>query len=80
MDNLAILEVHHIVPLKDGGINELENLALLCPNCHAMLHRIISSVNKDTESGMDSWILENYSFNARERLFDIFRRYFKMKP
>lgn len=28
------IEVHHIVPLADGGPDELENAAPLCPSCH----------------------------------------------
>ncbi|MBX0329129.1 HNH endonuclease [Oscillochloris sp. ZM17-4] len=36
--NQDILVVHHIVRRSDGGSNELENLELLCPNCHAEIH------------------------------------------
>ncbi|HGY9616381.1 HNH endonuclease [Vibrio harveyi] len=32
------LEVHHIVPLVDGGSDTVENCAGICPNCHRMLH------------------------------------------
>lgn len=28
------LEVHHRVPLRDGGSNALDNVELLCRNCH----------------------------------------------
>ncbi len=28
-------QVHHRVPLRDGGSNELDNLELLCHRCHA---------------------------------------------
>lgn len=27
-------ELHHIIPISEGGSNEMENLILLCPNCH----------------------------------------------
>lgn len=33
-----VLEVHHIIPLKNGGSNHESNLLILCPNHHAMLH------------------------------------------
>lgn len=35
------IEVHHIKPLHAVGVadNSLEDLALLCPNCHRMIHR-----------------------------------------
>lgn len=29
------LEAHHIIPQKDGGSDNLENAAPLCPNCHS---------------------------------------------
>lgn len=40
----AIFEVHHLVPLSVGeeGRTKLSDLALLCANCHRMLHRFIS--------------------------------------
>ena len=31
------LEVHHIIPQKDGGPDTLENAIALCPSCHAIL-------------------------------------------
>ena len=30
----SLLEVEHAVPLHNGGSNELDNLRLLCRNCH----------------------------------------------
>ena len=27
-------EIHHIVPVSEGGSGELDNLIMLCPNCH----------------------------------------------
>ena len=29
-----IVQVHHIKPTKDGGSDDIENAAPLCPNCH----------------------------------------------
>ena len=26
--------IHHIIPKKDGGLDDIENAAPLCPNCH----------------------------------------------
>lgn len=36
--NIPFLEVHHIVPLYDGGADTLDNCAALCPNCHRAIH------------------------------------------
>ncbi|HHC6706060.1 TPA: HNH endonuclease [Vibrio parahaemolyticus] len=32
------LEVHHIIPLSQGGLDGLENVISLCPNCHREIH------------------------------------------
>jgi len=32
------LEVHHITPLSEGGLDVLSNTAALCPNCHRAAH------------------------------------------
>lgn len=33
------LQFHHIKPLKEGGINTVENGTLLCENCHKSIHK-----------------------------------------
>jgi len=37
-DNSPYLEVHHIIPLSEGGDDTVENSIALCPNCHRMAH------------------------------------------
>jgi hypothetical protein len=37
-DNTPYLEVHHIKPLHSNGDNSLENIVVLCPNCHRRMH------------------------------------------
>lgn len=37
-NNFAILQAHHIVEKSNGGSDDLENLMLLCPTCHALQH------------------------------------------
>ncbi|BBL94586.1 hypothetical protein TthHC11_21200 (plasmid) [Thermus thermophilus] len=32
------LEVHHIIPLSEGGADDVNNTAALCPNCHRAVH------------------------------------------
>lgn len=44
------IECHHIVPLSDfrrGQTTRLSDLALVCANCHRMLHRGASSLTID---------------------------------
>ena len=37
-ENWNILQVHHLIEKSKGGSNDLNNLMLLCPNCHAREH------------------------------------------
>lgn len=34
-----VVESHHILPRKRGGLHEINNLMVLCPNCHALITR-----------------------------------------
>lgn len=36
----TLLHVHHVIPVCVRGPASLENLALLCPNCHALAQRL----------------------------------------
>ena len=35
----SIRDVHHIIPVANGGKNDISNLITLCPNHHRMAHR-----------------------------------------
>lgn len=37
-DGRNFLEVHHILPLSEGGDDTLANVAALCPTCHREMH------------------------------------------
>lgn len=37
-DGLPYLEVHHIRPLAEGGLDTPFNTVAICPNCHRELH------------------------------------------
>lgn len=49
----AVVEVHHVTPIRNGGTNEPENLAVLCPNHHRMA---------------DMGMIENLHLTVREAL------------
>ena len=38
LDGKYFLEVHHVIPLSDGGEDTLYNVAAVCPNCHRACH------------------------------------------
>lgn len=37
-DGFPYLEVHHLIPLADGGADTITNAVALCPNCHRKIH------------------------------------------
>lgn len=37
-DGMPYLEIHHIIPLREGGADSIGNVAALCPNCHRKMH------------------------------------------
>jgi len=36
---ILAMDLHHLVPVADGGANDPANLLALCPNCHALYER-----------------------------------------
>lgn len=36
----AIFHAHHMIPVKHGGPDDADNLIMLCPNCHSLVHSI----------------------------------------
>ena len=52
--------MHHKIPIKDGGTNDLFNLIPLCKDCHEKIHKF--------KIGIDySDIPRNYGFNSKKR-------------
>ena len=37
-DNSDYLEVHHMIPLSEGGDDSIDNVVAACPNCHMQAH------------------------------------------
>lgn len=35
----SVLQVHHIIPVSDGGTDDKKNLILLCYHCHTKVHQ-----------------------------------------
>lgn len=36
--NESTCDVHHIIPKKEGGSDNFDNLIVVCPNCHRICH------------------------------------------
>lgn len=59
-----IIEVDHIIPKSEGGGETIDNLLVLCPNCHAKKTAGVIEVNSDysyTEDGVKkSLLIDNH--------------------
>lgn len=38
MKGSPYFEMHHLIPLSEGGLDTVDNVVCLCPNCHRELH------------------------------------------
>ncbi len=47
-----MFEAHHIIPISEGGIDNLYNTACLCPGCHTRIHNYLR-LRKILDSGKD---------------------------
>lgn len=36
--NKSTCDIHHIIPRKNNGSDEISNLIIVCPNCHRIIH------------------------------------------
>lgn len=41
------LDIHHIIPKSDGGLDDMSNLTYICPNCHRIAHTDKSLLKRD---------------------------------
>jgi 5-methylcytosine-specific restriction endonuclease McrA len=37
--HLSTIQIHHIVPVSDGGLDDVSNLICLCGKCHSHIHK-----------------------------------------
>lgn len=76
-----ILHIHFRVPLEEWGDSDNNNLMILCPNCHSIIHKYISSVNKknleneEELSHLSEWLKENYTTKSFENILKEFEYY-----
>lgn len=45
-NDMPFLHVHHIEYLSNGGEDTIDNCVVVCPNCHAKIHNLESSEDK----------------------------------
>lgn len=77
---IPLLEIHHILPLQQGGDNSLDNITCLCPNCHTIIHKFISHFcNGSDINNITQWLEENYSKSSFDKLIFMYEKYIKKK-
>lgn len=47
-----IAHIHHVVPVRKGGVGFPGNLIALCPNCHTTIHRLKDTEKTGDEAGL----------------------------
>jgi hypothetical protein len=66
----SILVIHHIRPAAQGGDGTDDNLAALCPNCHAIVHSVPAGDEKALY-GMSLWVETYMDAEQMDRLNDL---------
>lgn len=75
-----LLEIHHILPLQQGGDNSLENIVCLCPNCHTIIHKFISHFCTGANiANIEQWLEENYSKSSYDKIICMYKKYITQK-
>ena len=75
-----LLEIHHILPLQQGGNNSFDNISCLCPNCHSIMHKYIFSYCNNVEiPELEDWIKNNYTLTAHEKIIELYIKFIKKK-
>lgn len=64
----AILEFHHIKMVSEGGNNNYDNIKLICPNCHSLLHIL----NDTKDINARKALLQSLKGTQYEKLIGIF--------
>jgi hypothetical protein len=63
---IEALRIHHIIPVSLGGSDSIENLALLCSNCHTLTH--FFSSNRFNNKNIATFFEQEYGNAAIRRM------------
>jgi len=64
------LELHHIKPISENGSSSIENVIVLCPNCHRTVHKIRTKMLADNPY-FEEWIYERYGLDTGQKLIEL---------
>ena len=73
--SIKFIDYHHIVPLENGGTNNLSNIVPLCVNCHLAAHDKASHNNR-MEQARAEGKLGRKRKTTYEKALPILKRYF----
>ena len=62
--NESTCDIHHIIPKSQGGTNEHNNLIIVCPNCHRIIHT------------SDKYSIEFLQEHSMEQQFNDWKNYY----
>lgn len=76
-ENSAGLDVHHILPRKDGGEDSMGNLVALCRSCHRTMETLHGQAMAELDSDSEladsvAGVLESMSLDASEAWAELF--------
>jgi len=54
LGNKEVLEVHHKIPICDGGLDEKDNILIVCSACHRMVHWLRTYVNNHLQQEINN--------------------------
>ncbi len=56
-EHADVIDLHHIEPISEGGPNTEDNLMVVCPNCHANIHRLrIRYTSRQLRMYKERWV------------------------
>ena len=65
-------DLHHKIPKRLGGKTTIENLTVLCPNCHRLEHRKWNETNKDKRKKL--YANKRYNANSVKERTEIVKK------
>lgn len=69
--NEATCDIHHIIPKKQGGSDNNDNLIVVCPNCHRKIHCHVLDIPENTNIDVLFKNWTNYYFVDLKELEDL---------
>lgn len=76
-----VLQIHHILPISQGGNNDTDNIICVCPTCHKTLHYMYSCAKPNRSDGVVDAMYSSMTIVQNDgniRLYDVWAKYLEM--